>query len=130
VTPESSAEGALRFEHKTKIGRHIYHLAIASTPREQEQGLMYREHLPLHTGMMFPTFPPRPVRFWMKNTWIPLDILFIREGVVRQMAAEAEPCLHEPCAVYGSMDAVDTVIELPGGSTRRDGIKAGSRVKL
>ena len=105
-------------------------LEVARTPSEQAMGLMYRKSLPANRGMLFPFNPPQPVYFWMKNTLIPLDMVFLRNGVVQNIAANVPPCTSDPCPTYGPGTTVDQVIELQGGRTAELGLKKGDRVTI
>ena len=107
-----------------------YLLEVATTPQQAEIGLMYRTALPVNGGMLFRFEEARPVAFWMKNTLIPLDMVFIQGGQVVHVAHRAQPCRQEPCPVYSSQKAVDMVIELPGGTSRKNHIQAGTKVQL
>ena len=79
----------LTIKSKTKI--HHFTVEVAATPEEQEKGLMFRRSLAGDRGMIFPYDPPQEVAFWMKNTLIPLDIIYIRSDgtIVRITKAEA-----------------------------------------
>jgi uncharacterized protein len=107
-------------------------LEVASTPEQQSMGLMYRTELADNRGMLFSFSPPRPVRFWMKNTLIPLDMLFVSNGVVKYIGARIPPCKQSQCPDYGpdTKIAVDSVIELRGGRAAELGIKVGDRLKI
>ncbi|WP_373532390.1 DUF192 domain-containing protein [Vampirovibrio sp.] len=113
-----------------RIGPKTYLLEVASTPKQTELGLMYRTVLPQNSGMLFRFAETRPVAFWMKNTRIPLDMLFVKSGKIVNIAHQAQPCHQEPCPVYPSGLPVDMVIELPGGTALKDQIKAGSLIQL
>jgi uncharacterized membrane protein (UPF0127 family) len=115
---------------EVRVGAKKYRLEVASTPAEAELGLMYRTVLPENSGMLFRFDETRPVAFWMKNTRIPLDMLFVQSGKVVSIAHQAQPCRQEPCPVYPSRLPVDMVIELPGGTALKDQIMAGSRIQL
>lgn len=107
-------------------------LEVARTADEQSMGLMYRTELPKDRGMLFVFNPPRPVKFWMKNTLIPLDMLFVSNGVVRYIGKEIPPCKVERCPSYGpeANMAIDAVIELPGGRAAELKIKVGDPLKV
>ncbi len=107
-------------------GEHRFTVEVAASSQEQEAGLMFRRALAPDRGMIFPYDPPAPVAFWMKNTLIPLDMLFIRaDGTIARIAT----------AVPLSLDAVPAgepvaaVLELAGGRAAELGIRAGDRVK-
>ncbi len=105
-------------------------LAVAETPLQQQLGLMYRTSLPDDEGMLFQFEPARPVAFWMKQTLIPLDMLYIRSGVIREIQANVPPCKADPCPTYPSTTTIDQVIEIRGGLAEELGIKVGDRVTL
>jgi uncharacterized protein len=105
-------------------------LALAETPMQQQIGLMYRTRLADDEGMLFPFQPARPVAFWMKNTRIALDMLYIRSGIVREIQANVPPCKADPCPSYPSKTLIDQVIEIRGGQAEKLGIKVGDRVTL
>jgi uncharacterized protein len=105
-------------------------LAVAATPMQQQIGLMYRTSLLDDEGMLFSFEPARPVAFWMKQTLIPLDMLYIRSGIVREIQANVPPCKADPCPSYPSKTTIDQVIEIRGGLAEKLGIKVGDRVVL
>ncbi len=106
-------------------------LEVAGTPQEQATGLMGRTSLADDRGMLFPFSPPRPVQFWMKNTLISLDMIFVRQGVVKAIAVDVPPCKSDPCPVYGSQnEAIDQVIEVRGGRAKALGLKVGDRLPV
>lgn len=108
----------------------VVQLEVTRTPEEQSMGLMYRQNLPDDRGMLFSFSPPRPVSFWMKNVVIPLDMVFLRNGVVKAIAANVPPCKQDPCPTYGPNETIDQVIELRGGRAAELGIKPGQQVKI
>jgi uncharacterized protein len=114
------------------IGKQIIMLEVARTSQEQSIGLMYRTELPQDRGMLFVFNPPRPVKFWMKNTLIPLDMLFVSNGVVKYIGANIPPCKVADCPSYGPATnvAIDGVIELRGGSAAALKIKVGDLLKI
>jgi uncharacterized membrane protein (UPF0127 family) len=105
-------------------------LEVAQTPAQQEMGLMYRPALPDDRGMLFKFPSPQPIRFWMKNVPVALDMVFIQKGVVKYIQAAAPPCASEPCATYGADTPIDAVIELRSGRSAELGLKIGDRVKI
>jgi uncharacterized membrane protein (UPF0127 family) len=108
----------------------VIQLEVAQTPLQQEVGLMYRTTLPRDRGMLFPFSPPQPVSFWMKNTLIPLDMIFLRQGVVQKIAALVPPCTSDRCPTYGTTTPIDQVIELRSGRAAELGLKKGDRVTI
>jgi uncharacterized membrane protein (UPF0127 family) len=101
---------------------------VARTPAEQERGLMFRERLAPGTGMLF-VFPASQDHvFWMRNTLIPLDMIFIDErGVVVGVVERAEP-LSERGRSAGAPSRY--VLEVPGGFAAEHGVRAGDRARL
>ena len=88
---------------------------------------MFRTSVAPGAGMLFPMSPPRPASFWMKNTLIPLDLLFIRaDGTIARIAANAVP---ESLALIESGEPVAAVLELAGGEAARQGIAPGDAVR-
>jgi uncharacterized membrane protein (UPF0127 family) len=102
-------------------------IEIAEDPREKAMGLMFRTDLADNHGMLFPYGEARELSMWMHNTYIQLDMLFIRpDGVIHRIEARAEPMSDR---VIYSDGPVSAVLELPGGASERLGIKAGDRVR-
>jgi len=100
---------------------------IADEPSEKALGLMFRTELSDGRGMLFPYDDPRELSMWMHNTYIPLDMLFIRsDGVIHRIEARAEPMSDR---VITSDGPVSAVLELAGGAAERLGIKPGDRVR-
>jgi uncharacterized membrane protein (UPF0127 family) len=105
---------------------HEFNVEVARTEEQQAQGLMFREKLGPNEGMVFPFPQPRPASFWMKNTLIPLDMIFIRpDGSIGRIAVNTVPHSLEPVAFN---EPTAAVLELAGGRTVQLGIKAGDRV--
>ncbi|QEX17007.1 hypothetical protein FRZ44_23030 [Hypericibacter terrae] len=103
-----------------------FRVELARTEAERAQGLMYRDKLAPDAGMLFFYPTDRPVAFWMKNTLIPLDLLFIeRDGTIYSIAERAVPMSE---AAIPSGGPVAAVLELNGGSVSHLGIRPGDRV--
>jgi uncharacterized membrane protein (UPF0127 family) len=83
---------------------------------------MFRTELPGDRGMLFNFEEPRVARFWMKNTLIPLDMIFLRQGRVKRIIANVPPCNADPCPVYGPLTEVDQVLELKAGQANALGL--------
>ena len=109
----------------------VYRVELAKTPEEQAQGLMYRESLPENSGMLF-LFPANDVHnFWMKNTMIPLDMIWMDAGgKVLFVSANTPPCKADPCPDYGPRAPASSVLEIAGGKAAREGIKPGAVLKF
>jgi len=113
-------------EIASKSGVHAFQVEMAVTPEEKERGLMFRRELPEGHGMLFDFMVDQPVAFWMKNTYIPLDMFFIRgDGRIMRIAENTEP-LSERNIPSGA--AVRAVLEVIGGTAKKLGIRAGDRV--
>ena len=112
----------------TVTGQRVSHFCVevARTDAEQAQGLMFRKALAPNAGMIFPMNPPRFASFWMKNTLIPLDIIFIRaDGQIARIAARTTPLSLSPVT---SGEPVAAVFEIAGGRAAQLAIAAGDRV--
>ena len=119
-----SDEGRLTIESRN--GNHSFSVEIVDTPESRAKGLMYREELAPDAGMLFDFKESRPVSFWMRNTLIPLDMIFItEEGLVANVHAQARP--HDPTSIP-SDGPVQFVLEIPGGRAAELGIAAGDKV--
>jgi uncharacterized membrane protein (UPF0127 family) len=106
---------------------HKFTVEVARSPEEQNTGLMNRASLAPDRGMIFPHEPPRMASFWMKNTLIPLDIIFVRtDGTIVNIAENTVPLSLDPVP---SLEPVGAVLELAGGRTAELGIKAGDKVE-
>jgi uncharacterized protein len=112
---------------QTKAGKkHVFQVEVARSPQEQEIGLMWRLELKPDRGMLFPFAAPRVASFWMRNTYVALDLLFIRNtGEIVNIHANAVP-LNE--TLLTSRGQVSAVLELAAGTTQRLGIAPGDRV--
>ena len=106
---------------------HRFRVELAQTPEQQAQGLMFRTRLGPDEGMLFPMEPPRSAGFWMRNTVIPLDLLFVApDGTILNIAAMAKPYDETQLKSAGPVKAV---LELPGGRAAELGIAGGDRVE-
>jgi uncharacterized membrane protein (UPF0127 family) len=105
---------------------HRFTVEVARTDQEQAYGLMNRARLGPDEGMLFPFAPARPASFWMKNTLIPLDMIFVRaDGSIARIAANTIPHSLEPVSVS---EPVVAVLEVRGGRSAELGIAAQDRV--
>ncbi|WP_322516929.1 DUF192 domain-containing protein [Rhodopseudomonas palustris] len=110
----------------TRTGVHVFSVEVATTEQERETGLMYRKQMPEGQGMLFDFRPEQPVSMWMKNTYIPLDMIFIRaDGSILRIAENTEPM---STAIISSGGPVAGVLEVIGGTAKKLGIVAGDRV--
>lgn len=104
-------------------GDHAFSIEVADDPSERAQGLMWRESMPQDAGMLFVYPRPQPVSFWMKNTLIPLDMIFTdQRGVIVSIHENAIP--HDETPIFGG-DAIFAVLELNAGVSKGKGITIG-----
>jgi uncharacterized protein len=125
VAPARPA-GQQTVEIATKTGVHAFSVEIADNDAEREKGLMFRKELPEGHGMLFDFQREQEVGFWMQNTYISLDMLFIRgDGRILRIAENTEPL---STRMIPSGGAVRAVLEVIGGTARKLGIAPGDRV--
>ena len=123
----AAAAGQSTIEIVSKSGVHAFSVELASNDAERERGLMFRKELPEGTGMLFDFEREAPVAFWMHNTFIPLDMIFIRaDGSILRIAENAEPLSDR---LIPSGGPVRAVLEVIGGTARKLGIAPGDRVE-
>ncbi|WP_237179895.1 DUF192 domain-containing protein [Rhodoplanes sp. Z2-YC6860] len=110
----------------TQAGTETFKVETATTREQRDRGLMFRTHLPDQHGMLFDFGPDQEVRMWMKNTLIPLDMVFITaDGHVHRIERNTEP---RSLRVIPSEGPVRYVLELKGGAADKYGIKPGDRI--
>ena len=103
---------------------------IADTLEERRIGLMNREFLDENSGMLFIFEDSKPRTFWMRNTLIPLDIIFISDDLKILNIAQAFPCLEDPCVLYNSEGDAKYVLEVNLGVAEKYGLNVGDGVQL
>ncbi|AWM87218.1 DUF192 domain-containing protein [Microvirga sp. 17 mud 1-3] len=107
--------------------RQAFQVEVARNDADRAQGLMYRRSMPANHGMLFDFGRVQPVSMWMQNTYLPLDMLFIRpDGTIARIAANTEPL---STRTIPSGEPVLAVLELNAGTAAKLGIKAGDRVE-
>lgn len=107
-------------------GSHAFSVEVMRSDAERAKGLMFRRYMPPDRGMIFDFMVSEPVAMWMQNTYIPLDMLFIRkDGVIARIEERTEPL---STRTIPSGEPVLAVLELNGGTAEKLGIKAGDRV--
>ncbi|WP_229428737.1 DUF192 domain-containing protein [Microvirga pudoricolor] len=107
--------------------RHSFQVEVARNDADRAQGLMFRRTMAPDHGMLFDFAKVAPVSMWMQNTYLPLDMLFIRQdGTIARIAANTEPL---STRTISSGEPVLSVLELNAGTSARLGIKAGDRVE-
>jgi len=106
--------------------KHVFQVWLANSPQRQSQGLMFVRDLPDLRGMLFVHDQPRDISMWMKNTYIPLDMVFIDgQGRIQQIIEQATP--HSLAIIRSDKPAL-AVLEIAGGEARRLGLHPGQRV--
>lgn len=113
-------------EIASRNGVHPFMVEIATTDQERAQGLMYRKELPEGRGMLFDFKRDQEVAMWMKNTYVSLDMIFIRaDGRIARIAEHTEPL---STRIVSSGGPVRGVLEVVAGTARKLGIAPGDRV--
>jgi uncharacterized membrane protein (UPF0127 family) len=107
--------------------KQSFRVEVARNDADRAQGLMFRRSMPADQGMLFDFGRVEPVSMWMQNTYLPLDMLFIRpDGTIARIAANTEPL---STRTISSGEPVLAVLELNAGTAARLGIKPGDRVE-
>ena len=102
---------------------------VATTKMQRTIGLMFREQLRVNSGMLFDFEQEEMQRIWMRNTLIPLDVIFISEkGVVVSILKNRLPCTKEPCVIYESIENARYMLEINAGMTVRNKVDVGQEV--
>ena len=122
----ASAASFQTLEIVTKSGVQVFSVEMATTEQEKETGLMYRKELADGKGMLFDFSPEQQISMWMKNTYIPLDMIFIRaDGRILRIAENTEPLSTK---IISSGGLAKGVLEVIAGTAKKYGIAAGDRV--
>jgi uncharacterized membrane protein (UPF0127 family) len=117
--------GKLEISEGKKV-KHTFDVWLADSPSRQAQGLMFVRALPDMQGMLFVHEKPMPISMWMKNTYIPLDMVFIdARGRIQQIVEQATP---HSLDIIRSKDPALAVLEIAGGEARRLGLHTGQHV--
>jgi hypothetical protein len=123
----AQAGGQATLEIVSKTGVHAFTVELATDDAERSRGLMFRKELPEGRGMLFDFERDQPVAFWMHNTYIPLDMIFIRgDGSILRIAENTEPLSDR---LVPSGGPVRAVLEVIAGTARKLGISPGDRVE-
>ena len=113
-------------EIATKSGVKVFSVELATTEEEKTTGLMFRKELADGRGMLFDFSPPKEVSMWMKNTFISLDMIFIRaDGRILRIAENTEP---QSTRIIPSRGLAKGVLEVIAGTAKKYGIEPGDRV--
>ncbi len=127
VLEDLFGQSVLSFDETTRLGCPVFQIYLADTPSQRARGLMFVRQLPADWGMLFLYDRPRTISMYMKNTFIPLDMVFIDgQGVVVDVVANTEPGSLASITPTGPAVAV---LEINGGLAAKLGIEPGSRVR-
>lgn len=107
-----------------------FDIEIVSEGEEMQRGLMFRESMPAEHGMLFVFPKTQPLTFWMKNTLIPLDMIFLDENMTVVHIANAIPCKADPCEHYNSLFPGKYVLEINSGLAAQKNIVVGTKMQL
>ena len=126
-----SNQKSLPIEAKFCLKYHeCIYLEVARSKTEQSQGLMYRHELKDNNGMLFTLDKPRKINIWMYNTFIPLDIIFIKNNRIVKLINNAIPCSSQNCKKYHSNYIVDSIIELNAGKIKSLNLSKGDLIEV
>ena len=126
ATPAAQAASVQPLEIATKSGVQVFSVEMATTEEEKTTGLMYRKELPDGKGMLFDFSPEQQISMWMKNTYISLDMIFIRaDGRILRIAENTEPLSTK---IISSGGLAKGVLEVIAGTAQKYGIQPGDRV--
>lgn len=125
--PAATATGLESLVIVSGGARHAFQVEVMRTPDQRAKGLMYRNYMPADRGMLFDFGGSEPVAMWMQNTYISLDMLFIRaDGTIARIAERTEPL---STRTIPSGEPVLSVLEINGGVSRQLGLKPGDKVE-
>jgi uncharacterized membrane protein (UPF0127 family) len=126
ISAGAQAASIQPLEIVTKSGVQVFSVEMATTEQEKETGLMYRKELADGKGMLFDFSPEQQISMWMKNTYIPLDMIFIRaDGRILRIAENTEPLSTK---IISSGGPAKGVLEVIAGTAKKYGIQPGDRV--
>lgn len=113
-----------------QIGNDYVSIEVMDSDKERQKGLMYREQLGADNGMLFIFETTRKLTFWMKNTLIPLDMIFISEDMKVINILTATPCTKDPCTLYSSESPSKYVLEVNEDWSQSHNVQVGDEVML
>jgi uncharacterized protein len=130
-SPAAEKERAARRAEVRLPNDHVVVAEIADTPELQARGYMFRSVVGAGEGMVF-LFPASDIHlFWMKNTLVPLDIIWLDDTkTIIHIEANTPPCKADPCPTYGPMRKASTVLEVRAGEAAAEGLKVGDRLRI
>lgn len=126
MLPLAACSGDDRLVAHTATGDYAFSVEVVDTPATRAKGLMFRQSLAKDAGMLFDFQQEQQTAFWMQNTFIPLDMVFIAaDGVVKTIHVNAKP--HDTTSIPSGVP-VRFVLEIPGGRSVEIGLKPGDRI--
>jgi uncharacterized membrane protein (UPF0127 family) len=127
MLPLAACSSDDRLVAHTSTGEHAFTVEVVDTPATRQQGLMFRQSLARDAGMLFDFKREQQTAFWMQNTFIPLDMIFIAaDGTVKTIHVNARP--HDTTSIPSNVP-VQFVLEIPGGRSVEIGLKPGDRIE-
>lgn len=125
------ALGACASGPSVELAGHRFDIEIAADDAARARGLMFRDSMPDDHAMLFTFDDMRPRAFWMKNTYIPLDILFFDQDYkLVSMQQHLPPCRQDPCTLYPSTAPAQYALELNSGMAEKLGVKPGDKLSV
>lgn len=121
---------AIEYSHYFDFDGQRVFLESAKSEREKIRGLAKRDHLLPNTGMVFLYEGNQEQAFWMKNVSFPLDIIFLKDGVVTRLYKNTQPCTTDICKIYPSKGVIDQVVEVPAGFCKLHKLKKKSIIRV
>lgn len=112
------------------VNNQTIQLEVAREPQELYKGLKFRTVLPPNHGMLFIVNKPDIISLWMKDTYVPLDMIFLKDGEIKNIVRKAPPCKRKECLTYSSNYPVNQIIELPAGSADSLGLNIGKSIQI
>jgi len=129
IVDPSPAVAKVELPHAVLPDGFTVDLELALTPQEVTDGLMFRPSLPEKRGMLFIFEVDRYPAFWMKNTLIPLDLIFLDStGLVVDVVANVPPCAADPCPTYSPTNPARAVLEVGAGVAAAHGVATGTAI--
>ena len=120
----------LPLEAKFCLNKNCIFLEVAETREEQSKGLMYRKTLRSNSGMLFLLDKARIINIWMKNTFVPLDVIFLINNKIVKIYENIQPCKIEKCQEYSSVYKINKIIEVASGTVKKLSLKEGQILNI
>ncbi len=122
--------GVALYEPGKEMDQVMLGAEIVDTPEQREKGMMFRTDFGDAQGMLFFFDEEQPLSFWMKNTLIPLDVLFFDDEATFVSFSTMVPCESDPCPIYSSEEPAMSALEVPAGFVKKHGIGKGWKIRL